>query len=138
MDMTLFFFTLPQISEPLFFSPIFSNAIATIVMKKFPPYFSNGIATISFSKFFFPISAMSLPQLVCHNFSPLFWQYHCHSHNQFVTNFFFPYFGNGIATIFFSPISVMVLPQTNCKIFFNDTCTQFLQQILSVRLILLD
>ena len=31
------------------------------------PYFGNGIATIRFSQFFFlPISAMPLPQLVCH------------------------------------------------------------------------
>ena len=50
VNVTLFFFS-PQISKPLFFSPIFGNAIVTIV-------------TI----FFFPISAMALPQLVCQFF----------------------------------------------------------------------
>ena len=104
-----------------------------------PPIFGNGIATISLSQFFF----------------------HLYFGNAIVT-IFFSYFGNAIATAtislsqnffspisvmalpqlvchnFFSPISVMALPQTNCKIFFNDTCTQFLQQILNARLLLLD
>ena len=48
-----FFFTLPQISEPLFFFPIFGNAIDTIVKKKKNLYFGNGIAAISLSPFFF-------------------------------------------------------------------------------------
>ena len=51
VNVTLFFFYSPKISEPHFFSPIFGNAIATIV-----------------TNFFFPISAMALPQLVCQNF----------------------------------------------------------------------
>ena len=51
VNVTLFFFTLPRFrNHKFFFSPIFSNAIATIV-------------TI-----FPPISAMALPQLVCQIF----------------------------------------------------------------------
>ena len=53
VNVTLFFFYSPQISEPLFFSPIFGNVIATIVTIFFSPYFGNGIATISLSIFFF-------------------------------------------------------------------------------------
>ena len=123
----LFFFYSSLDFGTTFFSPIFGNAIATIVINFFSPYFGNGIATISLSQFFFShISTMALPQLVCHNF--------------------------------FSPILAMTLPQTNCKNFFssyfskaiatnpfhffflyrNDTCTHFLQQILSARLLLLD
>ena len=102
-------------------------------------------------------------QCHCHNcylfFIPLFRQWHCH--NQVLTIFFFSLFRqchchNYFATNFFFPISAMALSQLVChKIFFyfgnaiatnpfhffflrNDTCTQFLQQILSVRLLLLD
>ena len=53
VNVALFFFTPPQISEPHFFSPIFGNGIATIVTKFFFSYFGNGIATISLSQFFF-------------------------------------------------------------------------------------
>ena len=74
----------------------------------FPPIFSNDIATIA-TKFFSPISTMALPQTNCNRF-------------------FFSYFSNAIAT---NPFH---------KIFFlrNDMCTQFLQQILSDKLLLLD
>ena len=101
--MTLFFFySSPYFGTTFFFSPVFGNAIATIVTIFFP-YFGNAIATISLSQFFSPISAMPLPQLLYHNFFPLFRQWHCH--NQFVTNFFFP-------------ISAMPLPQLVCHKFF--------------------
>ena len=55
---------------------------------------------------------------------PLFQQWHCHKPTE----------------IFFSsPISTMSLPQIHSTFFLrNDMCTQFLQQILSVRLLLLD
>ena len=54
------------------------------------------------------------------------------------------YFGNVIATnqlqqFFFPPISAMPLPQIHSTNFFflrNDMCTQFLQQILSGKLLL--
>ena len=59
---------------------------------------------------------------------------------------FFPYFDNGIATnqlqqiFFFSYFSNAIATNPFHKIFFlrNDMCTQFLQQILSDRLLLLD
>ena len=53
VNVALFFFTPPQISEPHFFPPMFGNGIATIVTKIFFSYFGNGIATISLSQFFF-------------------------------------------------------------------------------------
>ena len=53
VNVALFFFTPPQISEPHFFPPIFGNAIATTVTKFFFPYFGNGIVTISLSQNFF-------------------------------------------------------------------------------------
>ena len=52
VNVTLFFFTLPRFRNHFFFSPIFGNAIATIVTIFFP-YFGNGIVTISLSIFFF-------------------------------------------------------------------------------------
>ena len=120
---------LSQLLKKKFYSPISAMTLPQLGCHNFfffPPYFGNAIVTISLSQFFPPILAMPLPQpqLVCHHFFfPLFRQWYCH---------------NYFATIFFSPVSVMALPQTNCKIFFNDTCTQFLQQILSARLLLLD
>ena len=50
VNVTLFFFTLPRFRNHIF-PPIFGNVIATIV-----------------TNFFFPISAMVLPQLVCQIF----------------------------------------------------------------------
>ena len=123
--MTIFFLTLTQISEPLFFSPIFDNAIATI------------------ANFFFysPISAMALPQLGCHKFffSPYFGN--AIAIISLLQFFFPPYFGNAIATIvktiffslyfgndiatirvsqiiFFLPILAMPFPQLVCHKFF--------------------
>ena len=52
VNVTLFFL-LSQDFETTFFSPIFSNVIATIVTIFFFFYFGNGIATISLSNFFF-------------------------------------------------------------------------------------
>ena len=70
----------------------------------------NGIATIA-TNFFPPISAMALSQ------------------NKSI---FFPsYFGNAIATIPFHSFFFFFLLR-------NDNNTQFLQQILSGRLLLLD
>ena len=114
VDKTLFFLLFPIFRNHFFFSffsPIFGNAIATIAKKKFySPILAMALPQLGSHKFFFlPISAMALPQLVCHK------------------NFFFSYLGNAIATNLF-------------HFFFsrNDTCRQFLQQILSVRLLLLD
>ena len=84
MDVTLFFFTLPQISKPLFFSPFSAMPLPQLLQFFFPIsamalpqlvfhksffffflYFDNAIATISLSQiFYFLISAMALPQLV--------------------------------------------------------------------------
>ena len=90
--------------------------------------------------FFLPFSAMALPQK---KKILLFQQWHCHK---------------PIVTFFFPPISAMPLSQANCNIFFfllfwqchchksipqfyflffgEMMCTQFLQQILSNKLLL--
>ena len=54
VNITLFFFYSPQISEPpfFFFSP-FSAMPLPQLLQYFFPYFGNGIATISLSNFFF-------------------------------------------------------------------------------------
>ena len=68
MDVTLSFFTLPQISKPLFFF-FFNNTIATISLSQFFfPISAMPLPQLVCHKFFFPISAMALPQLVCHKF----------------------------------------------------------------------
>ena len=62
MNVTLFFFYSPQISNHISPPHIFGNAIATIVTIFFFSYFGNGIATISLSKkifFFFSLRALN-------------------------------------------------------------------------------
>ena len=62
VNVALFFFLLlPRFQNHIYFSP------------PAHPHFRHAIATIV-TKFFFPISAMALPQLVCHNF--FFFSFH--------------------------------------------------------------
>ena len=103
--------TLPQFRSIFFSPPIFGNAIATITKNKNSPYLGDTMATIIFLFFFF----FFFPHIfgngiveIGENFFHLFWQSHCH---------------NSIIIIFF---------------LINDRYTQFLQQILSGRLLLLD
>ena len=142
MDVTLFFsFTLPQIRNHFFFSPIFNNVIA-IIVTIFSSISAMVLPQLVCHKFFFPISTMPLPQSVCHKFffsyfgnaiatislSQIF--FFLYFGNAIVTislsqNFFFLYFSNAIATIslsqFFFPISAMLLPQLVCHKFFFFT-----------------
>ena len=68
---------------------------------------------------------MELWQQLLQTFSHLFRQWHCHK-----PKLFFPsYFGNAITTIPFHSYFFFLR---------NDNSTQFLQQILSDRLLLLD
>ena len=97
------FFTLLEISKPLFFSPIFGNAITIIAKKKILfPYFGNGIVAIAF--FFFILRALN-----CRNstfstscflviLSPLSW---------FLAEFRYPY----SLSCFFGWISATPLPK---------------------------
>ena len=57
-----FFFTPPQILKPLFFPPFLAMLLPQLL------------------QFFLPISTMTLPQLVCHNFFFFFslWALHTH------------------------------------------------------------
>ena len=48
-----FFFTLPQISKPLFFPPFSAMPLPQLLNFFLFPHFNNGIATINLSKFFF-------------------------------------------------------------------------------------
>ena len=109
-----------------FFLPFLAMPLPQLLNFFLFPYFGNGIATIRFSQFFFSpyfgnaIATITLPQI-----------------------FFSPYFGYGITTISLSQIFFFYFSNaiaTNPFHFFlrNDTCTQFLQQILSARLLLLD
>ena len=110
----------------------------------FSPLFRQCHCRKSIATFFF----LLFGQCHCHKpiatvFFPLpFWQCHCH---KFIATFFSLYFGNAIATnqlqqFFFPPILAMPLPQIHFTIFFfflrDDMCTQFLQQILSDKLLL--
>ena len=109
-----------------FFLPFLAMPLPQLLIFFLFLYFGNGIATIGFSQFFFlPISAIPLPQLLCHNF------------------FFLPISAMAlpqlVVTNFFFSILAMSLPQIHSTFFLrNGTCTQFLQQILSARLLLLD
>ena len=92
------FFTLPEISEPLFFFPPFSAMPLPQLLKKkkfYSPISAMALPQLGAHIFFFlPISEMPLPQLVCHNFFfSLFRQWHCH--NSFVKIFFFFLFTSG-------------------------------------------
>ena len=92
-------------------------------------------------------------------FTPLFRQCHCHNCQKFIPSisamplpqtifFFLPFSAMALPQInwkifffFFYPISAMPLPQFHSTFFFflrNNMCTQFLQQILSGRSLLLD
>ena len=115
-----FFLLFPRFRNHFFFSPIFGNVNAIIAKRKF----------------YSPISAMALPQLGCHKFlfeliitnhmwftvkilwTTLFIFLLFHRfQNHFFFLFFFPIFGNAIATIakkkFYSPILVSTLPKFN-------------------------
>ena len=66
VNVTIFFFYSPDF-RTTFFSPIFGNVIATIV-----------------TNFFFPISTMALPQLVCHKF--FFFHFGHSTHTSYAGN----------------------------------------------------
>ena len=93
-----------------FFSSYFGNAIVTNQLQQFffPPISTMPLPQIHSYNFSPSISAMPLPQTNCNNFfSLLFWQFQCH---KSISHFFF--------------------------FLRNDMCTQFLQQILSDKLLL--
>ena len=62
MNVILFFFNSPQISEPLFFPPHFRQCHCHNCYNFYFSYFGNGIATISLSKIFFFLFTLGTPR----------------------------------------------------------------------------
>ena len=109
-----FFFTLPQISEPLFFFPHFRQCHCHNCYNFFIPYFVNGIATISLSIFFF-FSLWALHAHLSHPAAELGKGISVSTLSKF--NIFFLHLFLLLSHTF-GWISAMALPQLVCQFFF--------------------